>query len=200
MQNWNRNFEQNCFIIRKNASIMSKELRDCVINVSFDNDKNAMSVKCERAALWSVDAEPRCLRAQLIKALLDQETGQNGAALLLSDTLRVYLFYYSFLLGDESWGRMQDDKLWGLGGATRPLFLVQCLCVRCVPLPASLSLIVARRRCSWARDAESLLYHSTSRYSSFVAKEKLPFWIPTNYNAFVLKSRNIFLHNHKASR
>lgn len=62
-------------------------------------------------------------------------TGQNGAALLLSNTLLAYLFYCSYLLGDKSCrGEAADHKKpWpgppGAGRSVTPTFSCSSLCV-----------------------------------------------------------------------
>lgn len=81
---------------------------------------------------------------------------QNGAALLLSNTLLAYLFYCSYLLGDKSWGggcRSQESvAALGAGRSVTPTFSCSSLCRDAPPFVSS-----ARTRAHEQR--ASLLLH-----------------------------------------
>lgn len=112
------------------TTIISKIIEDNwkirAVYVSFDNQKRATSVKWNGTELF--DQRQRIV-AQFIKALLlsvDGSERQNGAALLLSNTLRAYLFYYSYLLRDKSCRRRGRRGRRGRLHATRKRRRLAC--------------------------------------------------------------------------
>lgn len=90
-----------------------KELKNCVIHVSFDNQRRATTVKWNRQSSLITSCR---VTAQFIKALLlsaNTEAKDKMAPLYYLVTHCAYLFYYSYLLRDKSWrgeaGRWQGS-------------------------------------------------------------------------------------------
>lgn len=86
--------------------------RQIVLSVSFNNQRRATTVKWNSAELFDHSTSDRCSAHKSVIAFSRHGSErQNGAALLLSNTLRAYLFYYSYLLRDKSCrGRLQCDE------------------------------------------------------------------------------------------